>query len=612
MCGIFAVWRGSAGHSRVNVQKGLNALDHRGPDGQGQWTSSDGLVTLGHTRLAVRGGASGAQPLLSRRGDVVVVVNGEFYDADPLRKALEIRGHEFKTSSDSETLIHLYEEHGLDCFSYLNGEFAFVLYDRKRQRIIAGRDRFGVKPLHFSWFQGNLLWASEAKALFAAGVPARLDRGALHHSLSLQYLLPNQTYFYNVQQLPPAHYACYAGGGLVQKPYWEFPIPHQQEVDPEAFEPLMIQAVKRRLPSDKPLATHLSGGVDSSTIAAIAQQLTDRPLHSFTLGFSDGSYDESKDAEDLARELGVHHHIVPVDPELMLDMLPQSIFFSEGLAINGHLPAKYILHREMLQEGFQVVLSGEGADEILLGYPHFRQDLPGLQEDLQDPLLRGVMLTRNDGLDWQKVLPRVRPCPHFLRAKVQMGGRIAQLFSSSFDAEMKNQSVGDAYCEAMNVAAMESLDPAVRAAHLWTRSSLSNYILKTLGDGTEMASSIEGRTPFLDVDLVEYCQSSPRWQRLCEHQNKKPLRAMAVKWVGPRVAARRKKPLLTPPILARPSALHALLDLVADRRFRNLEIFASNKVESFVRRATQDQDHQDDPILFMLASSALLVSQFSL
>lgn len=432
MCGIFAV---ASQRNEVNIQRAelaLQALNHRGPDGQSLWVAPDRKTLLGHVRLAIIGVNNGTQPIANERGDIHIVVNGEFYDFERIRAELQSKGHEFKTASDSEIALHLYEEYGVGCLEHLRGEFAFVIFDSRLNRVFAARDRFGIKPLVYTQVDDELYLASEAKALFAAGVKASWDAESFFSAANLQYVLPDRTLFRGVKQLRPGEYLISSNGNLVTQTYWDLDYACETAGDsawaggsdsaragsgagagtsasasalttgagasvsasgsartagaggtnginePEAIEKfryLFDESVRLRLRADTPVCCHLSGGLDSSAVLGIAAQYSSAPVQCFTVSFEEASYDEFDIATEMAKFAGAELHQVKVSQSDLIEYLPDAVYFSEGFAVNGHLAAKYILNKEIRRAGYKVALTGEGSDEVVAGYPHLRSDL---------------------------------------------------------------------------------------------------------------------------------------------------------------------------------------------------------------------------------------------
>src|SRR5215469_2598359 len=305
MCGIVACMALDPKATVPNLNVGAAALTHRGPEGQYAWTSPGGCITLAHTRLKIIDLVTGDQPIPNEDESVWAVVNGEFYGYKDIRRDLERAGHKFKTKSDSEILLHLYEDRGTSALHWLNGEYAFVLWDHNNRELVAGRDRFGIKPLCYAVFDGKLFLASEAKALFALGVPADLDSESVYQYLHVSQD-PDRTFFKYVRQVPPGHYLLARNGNIRLIPYWDHDVdsvaePLDESAVVKEFESRLSEAVRLRLIADVPVGIYLSGGIDSSAAYALACLHSSRPPQAFTACFDDTVYNEEADATALVK-----------------------------------------------------------------------------------------------------------------------------------------------------------------------------------------------------------------------------------------------------------------------------------------------------------------------
>lgn len=565
MCGIIALLTEKGPVTREPLEAGLRAMRHRGPDSRGLWIDPEHRVGLGHARLSIIDLEGGAQPLGNEDGTLQAVVNGEFYDFERIRSELEARGHRFRTWSDSEILVHLYEEYGTDCVEYLRGEFAFVLWDSRLRRLFAGRDRFGIKPLCYTERNGSLYLASEAKALFAAGVPARWDSESFYQSALAQYVLPDRTLFQDVRQLPPGHTLLWERGVLRVDRYWDLPAAATMaEVSEgecvERLRDVLEEAIRLRLRADVPVACHLSGGLDSSSVLGLAARFSPRPVDAFTVSFEASSYDELSIAEETARKTGARLQVVRVTQDDLVDCLPRAVAYSEGFAINGHLPAKFLLSRAIREAGYKVVLTGEGSDEVLAGYAHLRRDLLLERQggDGEDALAQlaatnqvsaGIMMPQGEALSLEAVRARLGFVPSFLEAKATYGYRMRSMLAPELLRAYADRDVYVRLMRALEVPARVAGRGRVdQSLYLWNKTALANYILRTLGDGTEMAHSVEGRVPFLDHHLAEVALSLPLDVKIRGRVEKWVLREAARPDLTETVYRREKHPFLAPPL----------------------------------------------------------------
>jgi asparagine synthase (glutamine-hydrolysing) len=625
MCGVVGVVSRDRPVDGDRIRRALAAIRHRGPDGEGVFVSPDGRAGLGHVRLAVVDVEGGAQPIASEDGGVVAVVNGELYEADRARRALEARGHRFRTRSDSELLVHLYEEHGDGCLEHLRGEFALVLWDERRRRLLCARDRFGVKPLCFAEHQGALFVASEAKALFALGVPAAWDEASLFHATQMQYPLPGSTLFRGVRELEPGTVLVAEGGRVRRARYWDldYPLdsPSRRAADDAPSAILSIrealeEAVRLRLAADVPVCFQLSGGVDSSAVVALAAPHLRQPAACFTVRFDDAVYDELPIAERTAAHLGATLHAVDVPRARLLDALPAAVAHGEGLAINGHIAAKYLLSRAVRDAGYKVVLTGEGSDEIFAGYAHLRRDL-GTPAHLADTnrASAGLMLPEGEALPLDGVRAILGFVPSWLEAKATLGHRVSALLTEDFAARFQGADAPRAFLDAVDVAGqLQGRARVDQSLYLWCKTALAGYILRTLGDGMEMAHGVEGRVPFLDHRLFEVARSLPMPLKIQGGTVEKWGLREALRGLLPEeVRTRQKHPFLAPPFCL--AAAPEVQDILRSERWGRTPFFDRRKVAAALDALPALSERErvaQDPALMLAATAGILHASYGL
>jgi len=329
MCGIVGFFSRRAANSEVDLRRATRSLSHRGPDGRGHWVSDDGRVALGHARLSIIDLRTGDQPITSEDGKKRIVVNGEFYGYEAIQRELEESGHRLRTRSDSEIALHLYEELGSQCLHRLRGEFALILWDETTRTVFAARDRFGIKPLFYALHNETLYLASEAKALFAAGVPANWDTGSVFHSVeggghSMR------TLFEGVFQIPPGHYLIATDRHIEVHQYWDFDYPIAAHTTPWRsdedyaleFREALEEAVRIRLRADVPVGCYLSGGLDSCAVLGLAARHYAGSIRAFTLTFDRAEYDEGEIAREMAAKAGAEFCPIPIRRMISQTTLP--------------------------------------------------------------------------------------------------------------------------------------------------------------------------------------------------------------------------------------------------------------------------------------------------
>jgi len=538
-------------------------------------------VLLLNTRLAIVDTAGGRQPLANEDGQIWVTLNGECYGFERQRRWLESRGHRFRTRTDTEVLVHLYEELGEAFVEHLRGEYAFALHDRRRGVCLLVRDRFGVKPLVFVEHRGRLVFASEVKALFADDTIERtLDRDQVLHALSGVYL-PHRTFFKGVRQVEPgAFLRVDVGRGWTSVRYWNLPFRRggadsmegawsdsastaRRDADAIAqFGDKLREATQVRLHGDVEVGAYLSGGVDSTAVLhAIGEGAT--AVRTFTVGFDDARFDETPTASMVAEHFHAPHHVVSVDSNALAEAFVASQWHSETPAMNAHGAAKFALSR-LASSHVKAVLTGEGADELLAGYPQFQhQQL--IEACRQSPHDRDAAArlkqftsvnTLSAGITpfqryahYEEVVSRFGAYPYMAARVFALQRRTRWLVSPECRRAMSGFDTLTALEEAIGPRALEGLDPISASQAALFRTQLPAYILTNLGDRPEMAHGVEGRTPFLDHELVELGCALPMRLKLQPHRNKHVLRCLVEK-VVPAVGMRPKTVFLAPSVRA--------------------------------------------------------------
>jgi len=598
MCGIAgAAWNeASLALERATLQRMIDLLRHRGPDGEGIYCSegafsgvAEGTVpfssdenrdrsrpsppaarprdergvaadalcgaALGHRRLAIIDVAGGRQPLSNEDGTIWIVFNGEIYNFRDLRRRLEDSGHRFQTHSDTETIVHLYEEEGVECFGHLNGMFALALWDARRRRLVLARDRLGKKPLVYRQERGRLLFASELKSMLAVpGVPRAIDPQALDEYLTYQYVPHPRTIFRGIAKLPPGHFAIYAEGRLDVRPYWQpdFNVEEERSAADYAEElrATLTSAVEMRLQSEVPLGAFLSGGVDSTIVVGLMSRLMREPVRTFSIGFPVGEFDETRFARLAAERFGARHEEFQVRPDA-LEILPRLVWhYDEPMADSSAVPTWYV--SRLTRQRVTVALTGDGGDELFCGYPRYLA--VGLAERL-DRLprwARGLLA----GRFWQKMPSGLRqkslrrrfkrfvemlgqsPARRYLEWIAIFGeARRAALYRDEFLAELADEDPIEFLADALRRSRRRDSLTACSLADLATYLPCD---LMTKVDIASMAHGLECRQPFLDYRVVELAARMPMRLKYRRGRGKRILRETFSDLL-PRPIARRSK-----------------------------------------------------------------------
>jgi asparagine synthase (glutamine-hydrolysing) len=575
MCGIVAVYSRSEPVSAAKLERATKSLYHRGPDGQRQWISRDNRVGLGHARLSIIDLSTGDQPIASEDSRTHIVVNGEFYEYEAIRKELEARGHRLSTRSDSEVALHLHEEVGPQCLHRLRGEFAFVIWDEKQQSLFAARDRFGIKPLFYAWHGNTLYIASEVKALFAAGVPARWDEESVYQSFTFGGHQV-RTLYDGVHLVPPGHYLIATQKHFQITRYWDFNYPRaddaalkRSDADYAAeFRHELEEAVRIRLRADVPVGVYLSGGLDSCAVLGLAARHHPDPIRAFTLTFDDVAYDEGPVAREMAALAGAEFNPIPISQNHLAENFGDAILQSETFCVNAHGVAKFVLSKAVRDAGYKVVITGEGSDEILGGYAHFRRDMllynrEGQDEKEIEELLawlnenntvsRGLLLPDGDTGNLEGVRRILGYVPSWCETFSSRAVKAQPLLADDFGCRFKDR---EGYLQLLSdidvPGQLKGRDALNQSLYLWGKSVLANYILTMLGDRMEMAHSIEGRVPFLDHHVVECICRQPVNQKIRGMTEKYVLREAVRDVITDTVYRRQKHPFLSPPATLNP------------------------------------------------------------
>jgi asparagine synthase (glutamine-hydrolysing) len=578
------------------------AMTHRGPDDQG--TLERGPVGLGMRRLSIIDVGGGHQPIANEDGSVWVVFNGEIYNHPELRETLMARGHHLATRSDTEVIVHLYEDHGEDFVKHLNGMFAIALWDAKREKLILARDRMGEKPLYYATIEDQLLWGSELKCLLAhPAVPRRLSLPALSRYLQFEYVPAPHSILEGVHKLPPAHLLVAERGETRVFPYWRLdltpsaPAPSEPEALAELKERLDV-AVRRRLLSEVPLGVFLSGGIDSSTIAALAARHAPGRLKTFSIGFEDPSFDESGHARAVARHLGTDHHEDILSPARLIDLVPDLTRLLDEPFGDASVMPTYMLSR-FAREHVTVALGGDGGDELFGGYPTYQaQKLARVYDALPGPLRALVggagrlvagglpVNTNNLSLDFKlKKFTGALDAPALERHLQWLGSFSpadqAGLLSGEVRASLAED---DLYSEARAVwGASAPYDAIARYLHLDASTYLPDDILVKV-DRASMATSLEVRAPFLDHTLVEFVAGLPSHYKLQGMTTKHLLKRAAADMLPPQILARPKKGFGIPIAKWFQGELRSMmLDVFSPARLREAGLFEVSAVQRLVK-----------------------------
>ncbi len=566
ICGLLALEDGPF-PSEAELHSMANALSHRGPDDEGYYLG--GPAGFGFRRLSIVDLVSGHQPMTNEDGTLQIIFNGEIYNHLELRPQLEGRGHRYATTSDTETILHLYEEYGSNCVRHLRGMFAFAIWDSRKRRLFCARDRLGIKPLYYTRFGGRFAFASEIKAfLELPGFRAKLNRQVLPEFFAFGYLSSDETLFDGVRKLMPGHWLSIDLAGPQSQEqitrYWDLDLSPDENLHGEAdfrgrFEELFAESIRIHLMSDVPLGVFLSGGLDSSAIAAVMSGLRQDQIKTFSVGYVEDQFSELPYARLLAKHVGAEYNEIILGPEKFLASLPELIWHEDEPIV---WPSSVALHfvSRLASEKVKVVLTGEGADEIFAGYLKYRVTL---WNHRYGPLYR--KLTPNS---LQKLIRNAlgsELLPDAVRRKLRHSflyypAAFEKIYFDNFycafpqeqqprlfTQELSDDLQGiDAYASAMRLFPGDGGNEALlnRLLYLDIKTYLVELLMKQ--DQMSMAASIESRVPFLDHKLVEFAARIPAQHKVKFLSAKRLLRSSMEKKLPPEILYRHKKGFPTP------------------------------------------------------------------
>lgn len=636
MCGIAGILSFPHGPAptRAELRSMISTLRHRGPDGFGFHAS--GPVGLAHARLSIIDLATGDQPISNEDGTVWCVFNGEIFNYVELREELRRAGHVFRTRSDTETIVHAYEQYGDRFVDHLNGQFAIAIWDSPRQRLVLARDRVGIRPLFFQRDGDRLLFGSEVKSLLAVSrQPARLDPEGLAQIFTFWTTVGERSAFEGIRSLPPGHMLTVEDGQQQIRKYWGWeytpgPCRLSWEEAAEELRALLADSVRLQMRADVPVGAYLSGGLDSSIIAALARQFTGAQLRTFSITFDDAEFDESSFQAEMARHLGTRHDSVPCSLASIGENFPRLVEHVETPVIRTGPVPLMILSGLVRREGFKVVLTGEGADEVFAGYDLFKE-----------AQIRRFW-ARQPVSKWRpQLLTRLYP---YLRNSPVSQGAFAQSFfgkgftdtADPFYSHRQRWLTTRRIWNFMSPEFRAQLDPsgpeeelrtllppgfhAMRGLHRdqWVEAStlLQGYLLSSQGDRVAMANSVEGRVPFLDHRIIEFANSLPPNYKLRGLREKAILRHASRDLLPEAINRRVKQPYRSPDCQAffpGGKALEFVEEYLSPTRIRSAGYFEPRAVQALVQkcRAGKAIGFADNMAFVGILSTMLLHERFA-
>jgi asparagine synthase (glutamine-hydrolysing) len=640
IAGIVSLGDGLAPPGFEAVASMVGALRHRGPDEFGVYR--DARAALGHARLSIIDLATGQQPLANETGTLWTVFNGEIFNYLELREELEACGHQFRTRSDTEVIVHAYEQWGDQAFRRFNGQWAIALWDERRRELVLARDPFGVRPLYIAAHRGRLYFASEVKAIFAADatLPREFDAEGLDQTFTFWSTVAPRTVFAGIEELPPGTVRKYRDGAVAETSAYEPAYPTAaaagfagtfEEAVEEVRRALEEATSLRMLRADVPVGSYLSGGLDSSLIAALGLRAKGSKFTTFSLRFADSEFDETVHQRTMAQHLGSDHHEVLVSRDDIARTFPEMVEHAERPVLRTAAAPLFLLSRLVRRSGIKVVLTGEGADEMFAGYDLFREarirrfwarqpastSRPRLLERIYPYLERSPVAQRaimrqffGQGLNRSDE-------PGFGHAlRWQAGRSLRRLFAPGLREAIAGVDAVGALLAKLP-AEFAAWTPLAQDQYLEVRTLLSGYLLSSQGDRMLMAHSVEGRFPFLDRRVAALAESLPASFKLRGLDEKHVLKRAAATLVPGSILERKKQPYRAPDALslisgaadewveaiASPDALRAagVFDVVAARQLLG---------KCRARRGAGQFSNSDNMALVGMLSTQLVYEQF--
>lgn len=637
MCGVVSIFSREAPVDESTLRRAINTLTHRGPENAGVWLSPDRRIGLAHSRLSIVDLATGDQPIVSHRGNVIVA-NGEIYGHRELRQELLRFGWRFKTESDSEVALALYEKYGLQFVERLRGEFAFTIWDRELETLISVRDRFGIKPLYYHEDQSRIALASEVKALLATGVAGRLSRDTfLQHLLLIKS--QDATLFEGVKQVPPGCMLICHRGSKILKRYWDMDYPQQPDYltdsvsrarAAEELAAQVIDAVEVRMHADVPMGHYLSGGVDSSAVLGVASKHLGHHLTAFNVKFDHNDYDENSVAEETAKFAGADFKTLAVDSTDFADHLGKVIWHAESIGINSNAVARYLQSKAVNDAGYKAVLSGDGADELFYGYNFHQIDYLLSTYDGDETARHAQFASLHKAGKLSSAIPAPWSMSKNNFASTMLGFTPAwisivlrnrmSLRDRLLHVDLKAGVTADALVanlidQTPVYDQLQGRHPVQQSMYLWCRSVLCNQVL--FADRLDMANSVEVRMPLLDHRLYEFTRKLPVSWFFKEGEEKSLFREAMKPYLTEQVSSRVKMPFFAPPAtLQQDGKLFSLIhDVLRSGSLDRLGLFdrkALLDISDSLGGKTQAELAGMEAPLMLILTTYLLCEQFDL
>jgi len=634
MCGIAGIYSsfGDLVPYRSSLKDMMWQIRHRGPDESGVLSSQK--ILMGSVRLNIIDLKNGTQPLCDASGRFWIVFNGEIFNYLELKQELLARGCRFRTESDTEVLVNLYAQEGPQCLEKLNGQFAFAIWDKHQQELFMARDRVGIRPLYYTRHNGMWAFASEIKALLAVpGIQARVNAQALRQLFTFWTPLSPSTMFEGIYEVPPGHYMIVQGNKTILEKYWELRFtersPLSVEKAVEEFRDLFHDAVKIRLRSDVTVAAYLSGGIDSTATTSFIKEIQPRNLETFSIGFDEAQYDETHYQMEASRYLDTRHNRVMCSHNDIVRNLSRVVWHSETPLLRTAPVPMYLLSGLVRRHGIKVVITGEGADEMLGGYNIFKETaIRHFWSKQPHSQIRPLLL--------KKLYPYIPYIQHANTGVLKMffgqnlkdtdspfyshqirwnnTARIKHYLSPSMvNGYDRNDPPQDDLVKTLPEA-FDQWTPLAKAQWLESHLFMSGYLLSAQGDRMAMANSVEGRYPFLDHRIMEYAASLPSRLKLNGLNEKYLLKKVMAKRIPKNIIKRSKQAYRAPitSLFNGSDASQSIRYILSPDKIRESNLFDYQAVEKLKQKYALGKNisETDDMALIGIISSQLFYDQF--
>ncbi len=632
MCGIVGFYGNSfsAEQQQLVLNKMLTRIGYRGPDETGIYLHRG--CGMGNVRLSIVDLSSGQQPLSNQDGSLWIAYNGEVYNHIELREQLIKKGHRFKTTCDTEVVLHMYEEYGAKCLEYLNGQFAFSIWNEKTKTLFLGRDRFGIRPLYYTEVNNQLVFASEIKCLFEHPMVERqINTRGLKESFTLWAPLSPNTFFENIKELPPGHFLELKEGVVNVQPYWRHKFSDTkftgsiQEAGEELYS-LLKDSVSLRLRADVQVAAYLSGGLDSSVTTALVKEIQPNVLNTFSIGFDELAYDESAYQKEVANFFNTNHKSISCNNKAISELLPKALYHTEAPLLRTSPIPMMLLSSLVRENDIKVVLTGEGADEMLGGYNIFKETIirhfwarqpqskirPLLLKKLypyipQMATASPMMLKMFFGYQLEQTQSPIYS--HLLRWR--NGQQLTNLLADEHQTVLAGYDPTQVVVDKLSDE-LKGYSALEKAQLIESRLFMSSYLLSSQGDRMAMANSVEGRYPFLDHRVAEFCASLPDDYKLKGLNEKVLLKTMMKEKLPTSVLKRPKQAYRAPVAQSILMNKDLMAEYMSQEAIEQCGLFNPKKIEVLLRKmvGASAYSEQDNMALVGVLSSQILYKKF--